>query len=90
VELTYRKPRTELEAIAGWYSPDGRWIVFRFGNFDTGRLRIMKMHADGADKTLIARLRHEGAGRRLGAPAPVEDSRTEADHDQRPSFFPAL
>jgi Tol biopolymer transport system component len=43
-------------ACAGGYSPDGAWIVFRRENLDRGRFSILRMHADGSDRTLIARM----------------------------------
>lgn len=43
-------------AFAGGFSPDGAWIVFRVENLDRGRFRIVRMHADGGDRTLIASL----------------------------------
>jgi Tol biopolymer transport system component len=43
-------------AFAGSYSPDGEWIVFRVENLDRGRFRILRMHSDGSDRTLIASL----------------------------------
>jgi Tol biopolymer transport system component len=46
----------DLGAFAGSYSPDGRWIVFRIQNPNKGRFRLMKMHPDGSDRTLIARM----------------------------------
>jgi Tol biopolymer transport system component len=60
-ELTHRTG-SNLEAIAGSYSPDGRWILFRFGNYDTNGFRLMKMRPDGSDKTLIERLRLKSRG----------------------------
>jgi Tol biopolymer transport system component len=59
VELTHRTG-TNAEAIAGSYSPDGRWIVFRFDDYD--RFRLMKMRPDGTDKTLIRRMRLKQRG----------------------------
>ena len=41
-------------AFAGSYSPDGRWIVFRFENLQRERFGIYKMRADGSERTLIA------------------------------------
>ena len=43
-------------ALAGSYSPDGRWIAFRIQNENTGTYRLMKMRPDGSDRTLIASL----------------------------------
>jgi Tol biopolymer transport system component len=59
VELTHRSG-SNVEAIAGSYSPDRRWIVFRFDNYD--RFRLMKMRPDGSAKALIARLRLKQRG----------------------------
>jgi len=48
--------RAGVAAVAGSYSPDGRWIVFRIENGNTGKYRLMKMHADGSGRTVIASL----------------------------------
>jgi Tol biopolymer transport system component len=42
-----------VEAIAGSYSPDGRWIAFRWGNQSIGVYRLMKMHPNGSARSLI-------------------------------------
>jgi Tol biopolymer transport system component len=55
VELTHQA-QPNLAAVAGSYSPDGRWILFRFDNLDTGKYTPMKMHPEGSDKTRVARL----------------------------------
>jgi Tol biopolymer transport system component len=49
-------PRGGQATFAGSYSPDGKWIVFRFQNADTGTFRLMRMHPDGTDRSVIARL----------------------------------
>ena len=41
----------DLNAFAGSYSPDGRWIVFRLE--DHGLFVLFKMHPDGSDVTTI-------------------------------------
>lgn len=43
-------------AFAGSYSPNGRWIVFRVENLERESFRLLKMHPDGSDRTLIAKL----------------------------------
>jgi len=43
----------ELRALFGGYSPDGRWIVYRFEHH--GRYTLVRMHPDGSDKTAIRR-----------------------------------
>lgn len=43
-------------AFAGSYSPNGRWIVFRVEDLERESFRLFKMHPDGSDRTLIARL----------------------------------
>jgi Tol biopolymer transport system component len=48
--------RGTLGAFAGSYSPDGSWIVFRLQDPDNETFRLFKMHPDGSDRTLIARL----------------------------------
>lgn len=48
--------RGTLGAFAGSYSPDGSWIVFRLQDPDNETFRLLKMHPDGSDRTLIARL----------------------------------
>ena len=45
-----------VAALSGSYSPDGRWLVFRIENQNTGTYRLMKMRPDGSDRTLIASL----------------------------------
>ncbi|MGI8901447.1 MAG: TolB family protein [Nocardioides sp.] len=42
-----------LSAFAGSYSPDGRWIVFRLQDNQTGRSGLWKMCPDGTHRTLI-------------------------------------
>jgi Tol biopolymer transport system component len=41
----------DVRAVAGSYSPDGRWIVFRLG--DHGLAGLFKMRPDGSDVTTI-------------------------------------
>jgi Tol biopolymer transport system component len=48
--------RDGVGALAGSYSPDGRWIVFRIENQNTGTYRLWKMRPDGSDRTMIASL----------------------------------
>jgi Tol biopolymer transport system component len=48
--------RPGVGALAGTYSPDGRWIAFRIQNDNNGTYRLMKMRTDGSDRTLIASL----------------------------------
>jgi Tol biopolymer transport system component len=43
-------------ALAGSYSPDGRWIVFRTGNLNRDDSRLYKMRPDGSHRQLIKRL----------------------------------
>ena len=43
----------ELRAYFGSYSPDGRWVVYRFEHH--GHYTLMRMHPDGSDKTVIRR-----------------------------------
>jgi Tol biopolymer transport system component len=45
-----------VNALAGSYSPDGRWIVFRLENLNREKFRIMKMHPDGSHRSEIAPL----------------------------------
>jgi Tol biopolymer transport system component len=63
-ELTHVSGKRR-EAIAGSYSPNGRWIVFRFDNYD--RFRLMKMRPGGGHKTLIERMRLKQRGMDWGA-----------------------
>jgi Tol biopolymer transport system component len=37
------------------YSPDGRWIVFRYENDNNNHIWLTKMHPDGRDQTRIRR-----------------------------------
>jgi Tol biopolymer transport system component len=46
----------ESGAFTGSYSPNGRWIVYRFENPDRERFRMFKMHPDGTHRKLIKRL----------------------------------
>ena len=48
--------RAGVRALAGSYSPNGRWIAFKIVNDNTGTYKLMKMHPDGSDRTLIASL----------------------------------
>jgi Tol biopolymer transport system component len=43
----------EKGALAGSYSPDGRWIVFRVENVERESFRLFKMHPDGTHRKLI-------------------------------------
>jgi Tol biopolymer transport system component len=43
-------------AFAGSYSPNGRWIVYRVENLERENYRLFKVHPDGSDRTLIAKL----------------------------------
>ena len=43
-------------AFVGSYSPNGRWIVYRVEDLETGLYVLKKMRPDGSDKTVIARL----------------------------------
>jgi Tol biopolymer transport system component len=47
-------PREGQATFAGSYSPDGKWIVFRYQNADTGTYRLMRMRPDGSDRSVIA------------------------------------
>jgi len=40
-------------AVAGSYSPDGRWIAFRWENPSISVARLEKMHPDGSDPATI-------------------------------------
>jgi Tol biopolymer transport system component len=40
-------------ALAGSFSPNGRWIALRRENPSTGVYRLVKMHPDGTDRTTI-------------------------------------
>jgi Tol biopolymer transport system component len=51
VQLTH--VHGDKAAIAGSYSPDGRWIAFRWENPSIGVYRLMKMHPDGSDRSTI-------------------------------------
>jgi Tol biopolymer transport system component len=44
----------DVAALAGSYSPDGRWIVFRLLNEGLGIFHLKKMRPDGSDPSLIA------------------------------------
>ena len=51
VQLTHVQP--DRGAIAGSYSPDGRWIAFRWENPSIGVYRLMKMHPNGFDRSTV-------------------------------------
>ena len=40
-------------AVAGSYSPDGRWIAFRYANEERSVFRLMKVRPDGSRRTMI-------------------------------------
>ena len=48
--------RAGVAALNGSYSPDGRWIVFKIVNSNTGTYKLMKMRPDGSDSTKIRSL----------------------------------
>lgn len=43
-------------AFAGSYSPNGRWIVYRFEQLETDTYKLMRMHPDGTHKQVVATL----------------------------------
>jgi Tol biopolymer transport system component len=51
VQLTHVQP--DVGAIAGSYSPDGRWIAFRWENPSIGVYRLMRMHPDGSARSTV-------------------------------------
>jgi Tol biopolymer transport system component len=51
VQLTHVQP--DVGAIAGSYSPDGRWIAFRWEDPSVGVYRLMRMHPDGSDRSTV-------------------------------------
>jgi Tol biopolymer transport system component len=51
IQLTHVRP--DHAAIAGSYSPDGRWIAFRWENPSIGVYRLMRMRPDGSDRSTI-------------------------------------
>jgi Tol biopolymer transport system component len=51
VQLTH--VATDRGAIAGSYSPDGRWIAFRWENPSIGIYRLMRMRPNGTDRSTI-------------------------------------
>jgi Tol biopolymer transport system component len=52
-QLTHVAPG--VAAIAGSYSPDGRWIAFRLENPSVGLYRLEKMRPDGSDRSVVTR-----------------------------------
>jgi Tol biopolymer transport system component len=51
VQLTHVQP--DRAALAGSYSPDGRWIAFRWENPSIGVYRLVKMHPNGCDRSTV-------------------------------------
>jgi Tol biopolymer transport system component len=47
----------DVAALAGSYSPDGRWIVFRLEDQRRGKFALWKMHPNGSHRTRIIRMR---------------------------------
>jgi len=45
----------DFGAIAGSYSPDGRWIAFRWEHPSAGLYRLEKMRQDGSDRSTVTR-----------------------------------
>jgi Tol biopolymer transport system component len=56
VQLTYLDG-PDVAALAGSYSPDGRWLIFRLEDQSKGRYAIWKMHPNGTGKTRIVRMK---------------------------------
>jgi Tol biopolymer transport system component len=54
-------------AFVGSYSPNGRWIVYRVENLETGLYVLKKMRPDGSHKTVIAKLPFRPRGTDWGA-----------------------
>jgi Tol biopolymer transport system component len=50
------RPQGDKATFAGSYSPDGRWIVYRFQNAATSVYRLMKIRPDASSRTVIATL----------------------------------
>ena len=51
MQLTHVQP--DVGAIAGSYSPDGRWIAFRWENPSVGVYRVMRMRPNGTDRSTV-------------------------------------
>jgi Tol biopolymer transport system component len=51
VQITHVQP--DRGAIAGSYSPDGRWIAFRWENPPMGVYRLVKMRPDGGERSTV-------------------------------------
>jgi Tol biopolymer transport system component len=39
-----------VNAVAGSYSPNGRWVLIRRENLNKERFRLVKMHPNGSDR----------------------------------------
>jgi Tol biopolymer transport system component len=65
-ELTHGTS-TDHGTVAGSFSPDGTWIVYRFDNFITDRYSLYRMHPDGSNRTRIVRLALKARGLDWGA-----------------------
>lgn len=62
VQVTHQQHPAKHAAIAGSYSPDGRWILYRIDDYVHGHYFLMKMRPDGSDRTGIARLKLKERG----------------------------
>jgi Tol biopolymer transport system component len=51
VQVTHVQP--DRGAIAGSYSPDGRWIAFRWEDPSVGVYRLMRMQPDGSARSTV-------------------------------------
>jgi len=50
------RPHGGSATLAGSFSPDGRWIAYRFENQEAGVYRLMRMHPDGTSRAAIVTL----------------------------------
>jgi Tol biopolymer transport system component len=47
----------DVAALAGSFSPDGRWVIFRLEDQSKGRYSLWKIHPDGTGRTRIGRFK---------------------------------
>jgi Tol biopolymer transport system component len=62
----YRTSLPDASVGAGSYSPDGRWITFKYSNFTQEKYVFWKIHPDGTGKRRIRTFKVAFTGRDWG------------------------